>query len=80
MLVAGLGCFIDGIPLVLIFMRLLMAAAYAYGINYVHFGVLFTYISMIVILTPAIRATIHIIRGGRNGRKDLWLDRKATAS
>ncbi|MFC1901864.1 TRAP transporter large permease [Chloroflexota bacterium] len=56
-----LGCFIEGLPLVLIFVPLLMPTVDAYGIDPVHFGVLFTYVTMIAMLTPPIGATMYLV-------------------
>jgi TRAP-type C4-dicarboxylate transport system permease large subunit len=56
-----LGCFIEGLPLVLIFVPLLMPTVRAYGIDTIHFGVLFTYLSMVAMLTPPVGATMYLV-------------------
>lgn len=56
-----LGCFIDILPMMLIFAPLLTPVASAYGVNLVHFGVLFCYAALVGQFTPPYGVVMYML-------------------
>jgi C4-dicarboxylate transporter DctM subunit len=72
-----LGCVMEGGSLMIILTPLLLPVLLAYGIDLVHFGVVFQLNIMIGLLTPPIGMLLYVITGVSNVQmgeilKDLW--------
>ena len=72
-----LGCFMEGGSLMIILTPLLMPVLLSYGIDPVHFGVVFQLNIMIGLLTPPIGMLLYVITGVSDIPmaeilKDLW--------
>ena len=55
-----LGCVIDNVPIVLIFVPIVMPAVYTYGIDPIHFGVFISLIILIGQLTPPVGMAMYL--------------------
>ena len=55
-----LGCFVEGPPIVLVFIPLLMPVAIKLGIDPIHFGVMFGLVNLIGSLTPPMAVTMYM--------------------
>jgi tripartite ATP-independent transporter DctM subunit len=55
-----LGCFIEGPPIVLVFIPLLMPVAIKMGIDPIHFGVMFGLVNLIGSITPPMAVTMYM--------------------
>jgi len=58
-----LGCFIDVVPNTVIFFPLFLPAAVHYGIDPIHFGVLFSYLCIIGLFTPPVGIGMYLVSG-----------------
>lgn len=56
-----LGCFMESVALMLIFIPLLMPVIHALGIDPVHFGVVFTYVCLTGLLTPPVGGVMFMV-------------------
>lgn len=56
-----LGCFIDGVPVILVLVPLLMPTVVALGIDPVHFGVITVFNVLIGLITPPYGLTMYLV-------------------
>jgi tripartite ATP-independent transporter DctM subunit len=77
LVIVVLGCFMEGGSLMIILTPLLLPMLLAYGIDLVHFGVVFQLNIMIGLLTPPIGMLLYVITGVSDVElgemlRDLW--------
>ena len=56
-----LGCFVDTIPILLVFVPLLMPTVHALGIDPIHFGVITVFNLLIGLITPPYGLTMYLV-------------------
>ncbi len=62
-IVLALGCIIEGFPIIMILLPLLAPAASVFGVDLIHFGVLFYYVVSVGQMTPPVGAGHYIVMG-----------------